>query len=351
MRKLGVGRVVSLVGRDFSMDRDGHWDRTEKAYRLIAQGLGERAATVQEAIDSAYAQDIPDSHIAPTAILGQSGQPTTVGEGDALIFLNFREDSARQLAEVFGAREFNRFDRPLPENMKFVMMTQYTDGLNADVAFPPIDVKNTLGEALANAGLSQLRVAETDKYAHVTYFFNGLREQPYMKEERKLIPSASVQSEDQVPEMRAAQIADEIVRDIETEAHDVIIANFANADMVGHTGNFEACAKAMEAIDEALTRIVATCREHDVVLMITADHGNVENKVDLLTGRKLTEHTLNPVPFLSFGPNVPPSLGPLNPNPNAATGLIIDVAPTALAILGIEKPPEMTGRNLFEPKT
>lgn len=350
MRALGVGRVASLIGRDFSMDRDGHWDRTEKAFRLVAEGVGERAATPGEAIEAAYAQDIPDSHIAPTAITTGSDQPATLSAGDSLIFLNFREDSARQLAEAFGAAEFTRFERRLPENIQFVTLTQYAEGLQAGVAFPPLSVANTLGEVLSNNNLSQLRVAETDKYAHVTYFFNGLREEPYMQEDRKLIPSASVQSEDDVPEMRAAQIAETIIGDIEGGEHDVVIANFANADMVGHTGNFEACARAIEAIDQALARIVEAVRQHEVALMITADHGNVENKVDLLTGRKLTEHTLNPVPFLAIGPGVPPSSGPLNPNPNAAQGMIIDVAPTALAVLGIEKPPDMTGRNLFEPK-
>lgn len=350
MRSLNVGRIVSICGRDFSMDRDGHWDRTEQAYRLIAQGLGASAESVGAAIEAAYAQGMSDSHIPPTVITDTAGTPTPLQDGDALIFLNFREDSARQTAEAFGAKTFTRFDRAPLKNIKFVTMTKYVDGLEAQVAFPPISVKNTLGEVLSENKLSQLRLAETDKYAHVTYFFNGLREKPYTREDRKLIPSVSVQSEDQVPDMRSGQIAEAIVRDIESGEHDVIIANIANADMVGHTGNFEACAKALEAIDEAIARIVVVCREYDVTLIITADHGNVEDKIDLLTGRQLTEHTLNPVPFIAMGPGVPPSTGPLDPNPNAATGLIIDVAPTILAVLGVDIPDDMTGRNLFLPK-
>jgi 2,3-bisphosphoglycerate-independent phosphoglycerate mutase len=348
MQSLAVGRIVSIVGRDYAMDRDGHWDRTEKAYHLIAQGIGERAVNVEEAIAAAYAKGLSDSGIPPTAILGPDAVPVTLSDGDALIFLNFREDSARQISEAFSAKEFTRFARPAVPNLKFVTLTQYAEGMAADVAFPPVLLTNTLGEVFAQAGLSQLRVAETDKYAHVTYFFNGLREQPFEKEERSLIPSVSVQSEDQAPAMRAADIAETIARDVEKpDGHDIIIANFANADMVGHTGNFEACAKALEALDAALERVVSVCAAKGVPLFITADHGNVEEKLDLMTGRSLTEHTTNPVPFFAMGPGVPLRTEPFDPTPDKARGLIIDVAPTALTLLGIPVPADMAGRNLF----
>lgn len=347
MRALNVGRVVSICGRDFSMDRNGHWEKTKQAYDLLTRGSARRATSVVDALSAAYEEGLSDAHVAPTSITDGDTPPVILQPGDALIFLNFREDSARQLAEAFGIDSFSRFERLSIANLYFATMTQYSEAIDAHVAFEPIDVRQTLGETLAERGYSQLRVAETDKYAHVTYFFNGLREQPYIREDRKLIPSASVQSEDQVPQMRAAQIADVIVRDIEQDAHDVIIANFANADMVGHTGKFDACAKALEAIDEALGRIIAVCEEQGVMLMITADHGNVEEKIDLLTGRERTEHTTNPVPFFALGPGVPPSMGPLDPNPNAAKGILIDVAPTLLMALGLKPPEQMTGSNLF----
>jgi len=349
LRTLGVGRIVSIMGRDFAMDRDGHWDRTEAAYRLITQGIGQRAVTIEEAIAVAYGQGHTDANIPPTAVLGEDAAPITLADGDALMFLNFREDSARQIAETFAAGTFTRFVRLELPKLKFVTLTQYLEGLHADVAFPPVLLSHTLGEVIADAGLSQLRVAETDKYAHVTYFFNGLREQPLLREDRVLIPSVSVQSEDMAPAMRAADLAEAIARDIEKGEHDVIIANFANADMVGHTGNFEACAKAFEALDTALERLISVCASQGVTLLITSDHGNIEEKIDLMSGRKLTEHTLNPVPFFALGPGVPARLGPFNPAPGEAQGLIIDIAPTILALLGIPMPAEMAGRNLFAP--
>lgn len=346
IQALGVGNIASICGRDYPMDRDGHWEKTEAAYRLITQGVGKRASSVKEAIEAAYAEGLTDSHIPPTAI-GRGGDVLTTRPGDALIFMNFREDSARQLAEAFGTKDFSRFERHSIENLLFTTMTQYSDTYDAEIAFPPIMAEKTFGEVIANAGLSQLRVAETDKYAHVTYFFNGLREKPFVREERTLIPSVSAASEDEVPEMRAAEIADAVVHAVETGSHDVIIVNLANADMVGHTGNFEACAKAIEAIDSALGRIITTCEQQGVPLIVTADHGNVEHKIDLLTGRKLTEHTLNPVPFLAIGPGVPKPTVPYSPEPSAAAGILIDVAPTALKLIGLDVPEEMTGRDLF----
>lgn len=350
MRALNVGRIASVCGRNFAMDRDGQWKKTERAYRLLTRGEGERMPSVGDALFNAYRNGTTDEFVPPTVIADENEplDALTVRSGDALIFLNFREDSARQISEAFGAKSFTHFPREELQRFRFVTMTEYLRGLDAEVAFSPIIAEDTFGETLSRAGLSQLRIAETDKYAHVTYFFNGSIEEPFPREERMLIPSISDQPADAVPEMRASAIADAIVRAIEGDAHDVIIANFANADMVGHTGNFASCVKALEALDQALGRVLASAQERGVAAIVTADHGNVEEKIDLRTGHPLTEHSINPVPFLVLGRGVksrplpPASFDVIEP-----AGLLTDIAPTALALLRIPIPKRMTGQNLL----
>jgi 2,3-bisphosphoglycerate-independent phosphoglycerate mutase len=347
MKALGVGRIASIIGRHYAMDRDGHWDRTEKAYRLLTEGKGEVAESLQEAFARYYAMPITDEMIPPTVVRPRDEEDVRIRSGDALIFFNFREDSARQIAQAFGSETFSMFPRPPLEDFLFVTMTEYGPGINAIVAFPPILIRETLGEVLSLAGLSQLRIAETEKYAHVTYFLNGGIEPPFPREDRLLIPSFSDASPDVAPVMRAFEIAEAITHDLTQRTHDIIIANFANADMVGHTGNFAACIETLEALDAALGKILRVSEDLHVPLIVTADHGNIEEKIDLFTGHPLTEHSLNPVPFLAFGAGVRTQGEPVDLVSAKPSGLLSDVAPTILELLGIRKPQAMTGRNLL----
>lgn len=352
MRVMGVGRIVSVCGRHYAMDRSGAWDLTETCYRHLTGTVTRVAPTVVMALRQAYADGVGDEQISPTIIASaeQRQAPVFVRSGDALIFFNFREDSARQIAEAFSLPQFSRFPRQDFTQFQFVTMTEYEKGLAAGVAFPTIALHDTFGEILAREGLTQLRVAETEKYAHVTYFFNGGIEPPLPGEQRILIPSYSGVPHDTVPDMRAAEIADEVVRAIETKSHDVIVANLANGDLVGHTGNFAACARALEALDGALSRIVSACRASDTALFITADHGNVEAKIDLMTGRPLTEHSLNPVPFFILDSGVAAESTVLKKlkSGGESDGLLTDVAPTIFAALGIAKPDAMSGQDLLQ---
>lgn len=353
MRAMAVGRIASVCGRHYAMDRSGAWPLTEKGYRLLTQGQGETAATVQEAIQRAYQLGMNDETMPPTRILpeGAAAQETetAVRSGDALLFFNFREDSARQISEAFADPSFQRFPRVALSDFRFVMMTEYQKGLLADVAFAPVLIHDTLGEVISNLGFTQLRVAETEKYAHVTYFFNGGIEAPFPREERILIPSYSGVSPDTVPEMRASEIATTLVQAIEKASHHVIIANFANGDMVGHTGNFVACAKALEVLDAAVLRVLGAAQQQHIPVIITADHGNVEEKIDSLSGRPLTEHSMNPVPLFVVSEKVRPlSLVFSQHGLHEPVGLLTDVAPTVLALLGVPRPDAMTGQDLLE---
>lgn len=349
MKKMGVGRIATVCGRRFAMDRDGRWDRTEKTYRLLTEGKGARASSAEEAVQRAYDAEETDETVPPTVIQDAEGNdPPFVGANDSLIFFNFREDSARQITHAFAQKDFSEFERPSLQNFYFVTMTQYEEALPVAVAFPLEEAINTFAEVIAKEGLTQLRVAETEKYAHVTYFFNGGIEKPFPGEEHKLIPSSHEGEADEEPQMRAAAIAEVVVADMEEKKHDVVVANFANCDLVGHTGNFAACVKAVEAVDGALMRVLDVARAKDVTVFITADHGNVEEKVDLISGRKLTEHTTNPVPFFGVGTDITiPSDREFRFDPTETTGLLADVAPTILQYLGIPKPREMTGSSLL----
>ena len=333
---LGKGRIASLVGRYFAMDRDNRWDRVAQAYNLIVEGQAEfNAATAQEGLEAAYARGESDEFVKATTI----GEPVKVEDGDAVVFMNFRADRARELTRAFVEPDFKDFQRSrVPQLAEFVMLTQYAASIPAPSAYKPEPLTNVLGEYLAKNGKTQLRIAETEKYAHVTFFFSGGREEPFEGEERILIPSPSVATYDMKPEMSAPEVTDRIVEAIENRRYDVIIVNYANGDMVGHTGVFEAAVKAVETLDTCVGRIVEALDKVGGEALITADHGNVEQMEDACTGQAHTAHTTEPVPFIYVGKrNLKVREG----------GVLADVAPTMLKLLGLEKPAEMTGTSIL----
>ncbi len=338
LAELGRGRIVSLVGRYYAMDRDKRWERLEIAYRLIADGQAEyRAASADEGLEQAYARDESDEFVKPTVIAPPGEAPVTVADGDSMIFVNFRADRARQLSRVFTEPGFDGFQgRRLPALSAFVCMTQYQENIAASVAFPPESLRNSLGEVLAEHGLRQLRLAETEKYAHVTFFFNGGREAVFPGEERILVPSPKVATYDLQPEMSAAEVTDRLVAAIEGGEFDVIICNYANPDMVGHSGIMKAAIAAVETIDHCLGRIADSLNRVGGELLITADHGNVEQMLDPETGQPQTAHTTTPVPLIYVGRDAE----------LAADGALCDIAPTLLQLMGLNQPAEMTGRSL-----
>lgn len=341
-RELGLGRIATVMGRYYAMDRDRRWDRTEKAYRAMVLGEGERASTAGEAVRQSYQKEVTDEFVIPTVVITEGDRPVgVVRPGDAVIFYNFRADRARQITRAFVEEGFAGFDRPGGKlGVYFVCMTQYDVTIPAPVAFPPEELTNTLGEVLAAHGLKQLRIAETEKYAHVTFFFNGGVEEPNQGEDRILIPSPKVATYDLQPEMSAVKVTDTVVEKIRGRAYDVIILNFANPDMVGHTGLMDAAIKAVETVDSCLGRIVAAMAETGGSLLVTADHGNVEQMVDPETGEPHTAHTSGRVPFILVDEAYREAK-------LREGGSLQDIAPTILYLLGIAKPPEMTGENLI----
>ena len=334
--KLGKGRIASLIGRYFAMDRDNRWDRVAAAYNLIVDSVADYTAdTALAGLEAAYAREENDEFVKATRI----GEAVKVEDGDAVIFMNFRADRARELSRAFVEPDFNEFPRArLPKMAAYIGLTQYSAKIPAPAAFAPSSLDNVLGEYLAKNGKTQLRIAETEKYAHVTFFFSGGREEPFEGEERILIPSPKVATYDLQPEMNAPEVTDRIVEAIEQQRFDVIIVNYANGDMVGHTGVFEAAVKAVEALDTCVGRIVEALDKVDGEALITADHGNVEQMEDACTGQAHTAHTTEPVPFIYVGKrNVKVRDG----------GVLADVAPTMLKLLGLEKPVEMTGTSIL----
>ncbi len=335
--RLGKGRVASLIGRYFAMDRDNRWDRVEQAYHLIVEGKAEHHADYAvDGLIAAYERGETDEFVKATTI----GEPVRVEDGDAVVFMNFRADRARELTRCFVEPGFDAFQRTrVPQLAGFVMLTQYAASIPAPSAFAPEPLANVLGEYLANNGKTQLRIAETEKYAHVTFFFSGGREEPFEGEERILIPSPQVATYDMQPEMSAPEVTDRIVEAIEQQRYDVIIVNYANGDMVGHTGVFEAAVKAVECLDKCMGRIVEALDKVGGEALITADHGNVEQMEDAMTGQAHTAHTCEPVPFIYYGKRK------LKVREG---GVLADVAPTMLTLLGLPVPTEMTGRSIVE---
>ena len=343
IKEIGVGKIASISGRYYAMDRDNRWDRVEKAYRALTRGEGNEAASSKEAIEASYAADKTDEFVVP-CVIKENGKPVaTVSDGDSVIFFNFRPDRAREMTRVFCADEFDGFDRGERIKTDYVCFVQYDDTIpNTRIAFKKEELKNTFGQFLADHGMTQARIAETEKYAHVTFFFNGGVEEPNPGEDRILVKSPKVATYDLQPEMSAPEVCDKLCDSIRSGKYDVIIINFANPDMVGHTGVLDAAVKAVETVDTCVGKAVEAVKEMDGVLFICADHGNCEQEINYETGEPLTSHTTNPVPFILV--NADPKYG------LREGGKLCDIVPTLIDLMGMEKPAEMTGESLLVEK-
>ncbi|RRS07736.1 2,3-bisphosphoglycerate-independent phosphoglycerate mutase [Pseudoalteromonas sp. J010] len=342
MQSLNCGRLASIVGRYYAMDRDNRWDRVELAYNLMVSGEAE--FTYQngvEALQAAYARDENDEFVKASIIAAEGESAATINDGDTVIFMNFRADRARQMTRAFVDADFNGFEKHKAPNLSaFVMMTEYAADIKAPIAFAPEALVNVLGEWLAKHNKTQLRISETEKYAHVTFFFSGGREDLFEGEKRELIPSPQVATYDLQPEMNSEMLTDKLVAAIHSGEFDVIICNYPNGDMVGHSGVFEAAVKACEAVDKCIGRVVAALKESGGEALITADHGNAEQMLNPKTGQAHTAHTSEPVPFIYVGRDAEPQAGKA----------LSDVAPTMLHLLGMEQPSEMTGTPIMRLK-
>jgi 2,3-bisphosphoglycerate-independent phosphoglycerate mutase len=349
-----VGEIATLSGRYFAMDRDNRWDRCEKAYRAIVEGKADRYDQDPiAAIEKSYEQKIYDEEFVPTVITRKDKPISVMGEKDAVIFFNFRPDRARQLTEAFALPSFNKFAKTYSKDLFVATMTEYEKDLPVAVAFAPVVVHNCLAEVISKAGLKQLHIAETEKYAHVTFFLNGTVEEPFPGEDRVLIPSPHVSSYDQQPEMSALEIAKEAGKAIDSGKYDFIVLNIANADMVGHTGNLEAGIKACKIVDKCLGDIADHVLSQNGVMVITADHGNAEEMTNLQTGDIDKEHSTNPVPLIIVGKEFLGQAGPSGDPPEGdlsllqPAGVLADIAPTILSLLGVAQPEDMTGAVLI----
>ena len=340
LKGAGVGRVASICGRFYAMDRDNRWDRVQAAYELLSGAKAEFSYdNVSAALDAAYARDEDDEFVQATLVGESAAISARVNDDDVVVFMNFRADRARELTRAFVDDDFDGFERAaMPALGDFIMLTQYAANIDTPCAYPPQVLSNVLGEYLSAQGKTQLRIAETEKYAHVTFFFNGGREEPFSGEDRILIPSPQVKTYDLKPEMSAFEVTDRLVEAIHSGNYDAIICNYANGDMVGHTGKFDAAVKAVEAIDQCLSRIVEAIEATHGELLITADHGNVEQMLDTDSGQPLTSHTNGPVPLVYVGGSGRQFLG---------EGCLSDIAPTLLSLLDMPIPNEMTGQVLM----
>ncbi|WP_300328417.1 2,3-bisphosphoglycerate-independent phosphoglycerate mutase [Fusobacterium sp.] len=335
MAELNYGKVATMSGRYFAMDRDKNWDRTKKTYDNMTLGNGVEATSVSEAIKASYENGVTDEFVEPT-VFDKEG---LVKEGDVFINFNFRPDRARQITRALNDKEFPYFERSIAP-VKVYCMRQYDATIDAPVVYVDEEIKNTLGEVISKAGLKQFRTAETEKYAHVTFFFNGGKETQYEGEERKLVASPKVATYDLKPEMSAYEVTEGLLEALDSNKYDVFIVNFANPDMVGHTGVVEAAVKAIKAVDECVKKVATKVLELDGTLLVTADHGNAELMVDPVTGAPFTSHTINKVPFVFVSNHTE--------NVHLADGKLADIAPTMLNLLGVAKPAEMTGDNLVK---
>ncbi|ACV64627.1 phosphoglycerate mutase, 2,3-bisphosphoglycerate- independent [Desulfofarcimen acetoxidans DSM 771] len=340
IKELGIGEIATVSGRYYAMDRDRRWERVARAYEAMVYGRGQVAPNPIEAVDQSYGKEKPDEFVEPTVILKDNGEPVAVvSDNDGIIFYNFRPDRAREITRAFVDKDFSGFDRGNGHpKVEFLCMTQYDRTIDAPVAYMPQVLKNTLGEVLSRHGISQLRLAETEKYAHVTFFFNGGVEVPNPGEERILIASPKVATYDLQPEMSAGEVTDVFLEQIRLDKFKVVIMNYANPDMVGHTGDMKAAVRAVETVDGCLGRLVEAVLEKDGVVLITADHGNAEHMMDE-KGNPFTAHTTDPVPFLL--------IGEAYSGVSLRQGRLEDIAPTILQLLDIAKPEEMTGESLI----
>ena len=334
--EIGVGKVATVMGRYYAMDRDNRWDRVEKAYAAMVYGEGVKANCAACAVKNSYAQDVTDEFVVPTVCV----EGGNIKNGDSVIFFNFRPDRAREITRTFVDDNFTGFERKGGRvNVKYVCMTQYDATMpNVEVAFKPQSLTNTFGEYISSKGLSQLRIAETEKYAHVTFFFNGGVEKQYEGEDRILVKSPAVATYDLQPEMSAYEVTDKMVEAVKSGKYDTIILNFANCDMVGHTGVFEAAVKAVEAVDTCVGKVCAAVKEMEGIILLTADHGNADKMLEDDGVSPFTAHTTNPVPFIVIGKDCELREG----------GRLADIAPTMLKLLGLEQPAEMTGESLIK---
>jgi 2,3-bisphosphoglycerate-independent phosphoglycerate mutase len=334
---LGVGRIATVVGRYYAMDRDNRWQRVETAYNLVSSGIADyQSPSAADALGAAYARDESDEFVKATVI----GDPVQMSPADGVVFLNFRPDRARELSQALIGVPFDHFPRPVTIGKdRFLTLTQYSHDLGSLCAFAPESIDNSLGEYLGTLGKTQLRIAETEKYAHVTFFFNGGREQPFPGEERILIPSPNVASYDEKPEMSAFELTDRLVEAIQGKTFDLIVCNYANGDMVGHTGDFDAAVTAVQTLDACLQRVVQATLDSGGECLITADHGNVEQMLDPQSGQAHTAHTLNPVPLIYVSDRAQ--------DRQLHDGSLCDIAPTLLHLMNIPVPAEMEGRSLL----
>ena len=340
LAKYNLPPVASVIGRYYIMDRDNRWDRVEKAYDMMTLANGKTVEDAEAYVRKSYENGVTDEFVIPAHVV-KDGKPVGLIEnGDSIIFFNFRPDRARQITRAMSEKEFDGFDRKSGFiNPAYVCFTRYDASFtNVRVAFKPQVLTNTLGEYIASLGLKQLRIAETEKYAHVTFFFNGGVEKPNSNEDRELIPSPKVATYDLKPEMSAPEVGVDLVEAIKSDKYDVIIINYANPDMVGHTGSIDAAVRALETINDCVAKVVEAVKSVDGVLLITADHGNAEQMIDYKTGEPYTAHTTNPVPLAIVG---------LPGNKKVKEGRLADLAPTMLDIMGLEKPDEMTGESLI----
>ena len=345
---IGVGKIASLSGRNWGMDRNNNWDRVENAYRLLTEGKGIEASDPIQCLQDSYAKEITDEYIEPSVMM-ENGKPVaTIQNGDGVIFFNFREDRAREITRAFVMPEFNGFQREKLD-IEFVTMVEYEKDLPVKIAFPPVTLDGGLGQVLSENNLKQLRIAETEKYAHVTYFFNGGKEEPWPGEDRILVPSPSVSKFDEAPEMSADIVTEKISEAIESEKYDFILVNYANADMVGHTGNHDACVTAVQTIDKNINKLITTVLKKGGCLFITADHGNVEEIKNYRTGQIDTEHSSNPVPLWFITPtnHREKSSEEITRQQGEVGGLLSDIAPTIMELLGISKAEDMNGESLM----
>lgn len=348
--KYPFAKIASIVGRNFAMDRDEHWDRIESAYRLFTEGKGNIFKRASEYVKGRYEKGITDEFIEPGALIDENKQLTgRIKNGDSLIFFNFREDSMRELVSAFTLNDFDKFSREKLD-LLCVTMTEYDRRFPVLTAFPPLIVEYPLARIVSEAGLKQLHIAETEKYAHVAYFFNGGKEKPFLNEERILIPSPKTAHFDETPEMSAEKICEMVIRSL--DKYDFILVNFANGDMVGHTGNFEATVKAIEALDGAVGKLKRAILEKNGALVITSDHGNAEEKIYIQTARPRTKHTANPVPFYLVAKDTKREEGrpenEIEAKYRKTEGTLSDIASTILELLKLKIPAEMTGRSLLE---
>ena len=339
MKEKEIGKIATISGRFYAMDRDKRWQRVEKAYNAMVKGEGVKSTSAEMAIESSYQKEVFDEFVEPTVICSNNNPIATIDDNDSVIFYNFRPDRAREITRAIVDKDFNEFETKKLNNIYFVCFTQYDETMpNVEIAFKPTVLKNTFGEYISKKGLKQLRIAETEKYAHVTFFFNGGNEKQYEGEDRILVPSPKVETYDLKPEMSAYEVTENVVNAIESQKYDAIILNYANPDMVGHTGNLDAAVKAIEAIDECVGKVVKAINDVNGVLLITADHVNAEQMIDYKTGEPHTAHTTNPVPLVLVGLE----------DVKLKEGKLADLAPTMLEIMGLEKPEEMTGESIIE---